>query len=166
MRTSLLILFVFPVLLLTSFARAETVTTAATAPAITQDRDEPGRNPYQVHSAQPSNCDPIKCVVTFPTITASERVVVENVNCVVYVSQGASYVLPTLGGIAQNPSLIAYFSPTPSGSVSGLDMYIVNSQTQFYFGKGDKPSVTLQMVGNAVSPAIDCTLHGYRVLLP
>jgi hypothetical protein len=49
---------------------------------IVQNRDEPGRNPYQIGAE--SGCDgKTNCVVTFPSVAASTRLVIDHASCYV-----------------------------------------------------------------------------------
>ena len=145
----------------------ESIAPAASAPPIVQNRDEPGRNPYQVHAATPSHCNPAACAISFPRITVSEHIVVQQVSCqIIVLSQNIPLVV-FLAGRANDGSLYSYLPMIFQNSFGNYYYYVINTQVLYYFYEGDAPFVgILSPLGTTTPPSGDCALRGYRVILP
>ena len=140
---------------------------AAAAASIVQNRDEPGRNPYQAHVIFPSNCGAYDCAIHFPVIGASVRVVIEQVSCSFQTPSANKPFFVFLSGKASDPYLRTYLPVVDQGSFNGYDWYVANAQTLFYYVKGDQPAVDIYRSGGPASaPQGDCAISGYRVVLP
>jgi hypothetical protein len=153
--------------LASSSAMAEPVMTPATSVPIQQDRDEPGRNPYQVHFIIPSDCEPYDCTISFPKITAKERVVVQQVSCAIQTPEANIPIYVFLAGKVSDPYLRSYLALSYQGYNSGVEYYVASTQVLFYFVTGDTPSIDIYRTGGpSAAPQGDCAISGYRVLLP
>jgi hypothetical protein len=137
---------------------------AAHADTLVQNRDEPGRNPYEVEAAISASCNFNGCSATFPVTPAGQRVVVEYVSCAIVSPSGTSPMAVTLGwtGGALHAFVPAVFQAN-SSSVSG---YTVSAPMVFYLPAGVTPIIQVVFNGNAGAAPGDCLLSGYRVALP
>jgi len=126
--------------------------TAFAAPPIYQNRDEPGRNPYQV--AASANCGGnTACTLKFATVSG-RRAVIGIVNCDLFLNRYDGDVTVNLK-TAKKALHQVFDAPT----------YFLSAQTQFYVESGDAPLIQLQSVYNFRGTQT-CTLTGYTVALP
>jgi hypothetical protein len=136
------------------------ISTAQAATPIEQNRDEPGRNPYQQLASK--GCNTAKtCTLTFPAVAKSERLVVEYISCLI-VSSSYTGVTAKLYA-ASKPTVYAAFFPGQFNT--GPTYNPINSPTLVYVNGGDAPAVSL--TGNdPLSGTESCFLSGYTVTLP
>jgi hypothetical protein len=140
---------------------------SARADPIVQNRDEPGRNPYQAHASISASCSfQNGCVATFPVIPAGERVVVEYVSCMIAVASGTNPVIVALGGQAKAPTNRAFVLATFQGEISNIVNYVVSAPVVFYYATGDTPTISVLLNGSVGSSPGDCLLTGYHVIIP
>lgn len=126
--------------------------TAIAAPPIYQNRDEPGRNPYQV--AASASCGAMTtCTLKFPA-TAGKRIVIETVNCDLFLYRYDGDVTVNLQTAKKKPHQV-FDAPT----------YFLSAQTLFYVDPGDAPLIQLLSFYN-FKGAQSCTLTGYTVAEP
>lgn len=97
-----------------------TLASAQPKPALVQDRDEPGRNPYQqtLQMKQNStNCGPLVslCSFTFDTVPAGKRLVVTNVSVILHTDPATGEPL-AYAGPAQIPNFAHWL---PAAAVGG-----------------------------------------------
>ena len=130
---------------------------------VVQDRDEPGRVPYQ---EEQFGCSSSSCTLTYKKVPAATRRVVTHVACDQFVPNGGSpyYVTLSSNVFAEPfiPLLFQYSAPYNSGAGA---VYIANTEVLAYFGAGRNPSVTLNGGSTALANA-HCNLSGYDVSLP
>ena len=132
---------------------AVTVTNTVTV----QNRDEPGRNPYQ--EAAGTACTPSECVAEFPAVPAGHRLVVTFVSAFIQPSPAGVHGTLAIHGKGD----VASFPVTPGSAAASAAQPMT-----FYFEAGDVPEVKLE------APVIDLTLlsaafasmTGYLVTLP
>lgn len=126
--------------------------TAAAAPVIYQNRDEPGRNPYQVQGS--TNCNAkTACNLKFPALPG-KRVVIETVNCDLFLNRYDGDVTVTLQTAKKAVHQI-FDAPT----------YFLSAQTRFYVDPGDAPLIQLESIYN-FKGVQSCTLTGYTISQP
>jgi hypothetical protein len=126
--------------------------TAAAAAPIYQNRDEPGRNPYQVQAS--ANCNAkTACTLKFPTISG-KRIVIETVNCDLFLNRYDGDVTVTLQ-TAKKALHQIFDAPT----------YFLSAQTRFYVEPADAPLIQLQSIYNFKGTQ-SCTLTGYTIAQP
>ena len=126
--------------------------TAFAAPPIYQNRDEPGRNPYQV-AASASCGATATCTLKFPA-TSGKRIVIETVNCDLFLNRYDGDVTVNLKTVKKALHQV-FDAPT----------YFLSAQTLFYVDPGDAPLIQLQSIYN-FKGAQSCTLTGYTVAEP
>jgi hypothetical protein len=148
-----ILLFVFSVLLpLSSFAAVPTY----------QDRDEPGRNPYQ-DTAVGLCSNKSTCTMQFAKISAGERAVILNVSCDATSKKGYSGLRVQLGTAANKTTYTTFFA-LPYGNDYFGD-FPANWQTLFYVDGPAAPAITLSSGYQFLGPQ-SCFLSGYTVALP
>jgi hypothetical protein len=126
--------------------------TAAAATPIDQNRDEPGRNPYQ--AAASATCDAkLSCTLKFRT-ASGERIVIGTINCDMFLSRYDGDVAVNLKTVKK---AVHQIFDAPG--------YSLNAPTLFYVDPGDAPLVVLESI-YAFKGSQSCTLTGYTVSLP
>lgn len=131
-----------------------------------QNRDEPGRNPYQqwVHGAGSGG----EVDVTFSVVPSGKRRVVTHVNCIGLVNTGGSINLvemhSTVNGFDGPTTEILPALGTPVTAFGQISS-IFGDEPQLYFDAGDSPIISLFASGDP-SPILNCRLSGYDVTLP
>ena len=136
-------------------------------PALVQDIDEPGRNPYQQTMsfvAGVSTCsNNFTCTVNFPAVPAGKRLVLTYVSAAfgtapnpasasITVSQSANTYL-RLPAVTVNPAVVGA-------------RFIASGPVTFYYEPGDVPSVTLSAQTINFGSTDDVSLVGYLIPLP
>lgn len=142
-------------------------TTPAGAASVVQNRDEKGRNPYQVHVTIPGNCEPYDCTIRFPQFKLDGRLVIEQVSCSIQTPPANPPTLVFLWGRATNLYLRTYLHLDYEAQFNGYNFYVINTPVLFYFLKGDTPSIDIYRGGGpSTAPQGDCAISGYHVLTP
>ena len=135
---------------------------AQAATPITQDRDEPVRNPYQQMAS--ANCgNTLNCNLTFPAIPKGRRAVVTNISCDAFTTSGNSGLKVKLGSSA-NTTVYTSFFATPYGS-NTFGQFPANWSTLFFIASGAAPTLQL-LSGFRFSGTQACFLSGYTVAIP
>ena len=139
---------------------------AAQRAALVQDRDSPGRAPYQNEvGVNPSNSicpNPFFCVITFPAVPAGMRLVVTHAS-VEFTNgiggPGVGYITGP-GGIF-GPRLII-----PNSVVTPNNRTIASGQVSYYVEAGQTPQVIFSGFKVITSNSAFASLVGYLVTLP
>ena len=128
---------------------------------VTQNNDEPGRNPFQ--EAQLSSCSAHgDCVLLFGAVPSKLRRVVEYANCEIDVVPGGSLIGVNLGSNSQKLVRAALpFTLTPALPTRA----IVNAATRLYYETGEQPRVDALTLNAGVAFQL-CTISGYDVKIP
>lgn len=131
-------------------------------PALVQDRDEPGRDPYVVaiHQASTGFCNIAACVFNFAAVPAGKRVVITHVAVGVPLaagtSQAAAYLLRSDGVVM----------PLPAAQRVRPNRYVVSTPITFFVDAGQAPSIEFQYDEIDAGGFVYATLSGYFVTLP
>jgi hypothetical protein len=128
--------------------------------ALTQNIDERGRNPYIQQLSCFTNSSGA-CSVSFPTVPANMRLVVEHVNVVVDTATPVENV-EILGSNIVETLLL----PLQGKDYAGHNLYIANQPLLFYFSSGEAPGAEIYVLpGNSIYLSAEVTLTGYLVNL-
>jgi hypothetical protein len=133
----------------------------AAAPAY-QNRDEPGRNPYQ-ETAIGSCMGRFICTIGFPRLAAGQRAVITNVSCDATITSANRGLYIDLRSTASKLPHTAFFAE-PYGSDT-FGNFPANFQTLFYVTGPAAPTMTISS-GYRFKSIISCFLSGYTVTLP
>ena len=129
---------------------------------IYQNRDEPGRNPYQELQY---GCSTTNCTLTFQKVPVGRERVITSLACDQFVPNGGNVAYAAL----QNQALPQIFIPLtytyagPYNSGAGY-IYVANLSPLAFFHAGQTPSVTL--LGDTALANAHCNLSGYDVKSP
>ena len=122
-----------------------------------QNRDEPGRNPYQESSG--TLCTADQCVADFPVVPAGHRLVVTFVT---------AFIQPPPVGVRGTLAIkgkgdVANFPMVPNVAVASAAQPMT-----FYFEAGDVPEVTMRapIIDLATTTGAIASMTGYLVELP
>lgn len=128
---------------------------------ITQDVDQPGRNPYQ--EAQLTNCNAAgDCPLTYGAVPSGRRRVIEWVNCEADVVPGAALIGINLGYQAPTLARAALpFTPIPSMP----SRLIANAGVLMYFNAGDQPRIDGLTINGGMLFLL-CTISGHDIVSP
>ena len=144
-------------LALASFAA--TCAFAQPKPALVQDRDDPGRDPFQAMAiALPADCNAIGCAVTFPAVPAGKRLVITHIAVIADAASGdlAFVKLSHNGG---NPVTLTW----PISRVSVPAGLFLNVPVTFFVDAGASPTIGVQLTD---ATELIGTLVGHYVTLP
>jgi len=141
---------------------------AQSKPALVQDRDEPGRNPWQQSidvMQNATNCGPplINCFGTFDTVPAGKRLVVTYASAI-FSGADASTPNPLVyAGPAQIPNFV-HFLPLPQAR--GGARLIASGPVLFYVDAGTYAYMVIQ--ADALKDGYQATmsLSGYLIDAP
>jgi len=143
------------------FAFAATVAWAQPKPAFVQDRDEPGRNPFQLRIIS-SDCDgQIICFVNAPSaVPAGRRLVMTQL----------SIGLSTTGAAGEP----VYAELTDTGFADGAAVYVSGPggsragtfPIQRYYEAGTTPRVAMSIANGEMSGTTRILFVGYYIVLP
>lgn len=126
--------------------------TATAATPIYQNRDEPGRNPYQVTATE--DCSgKINCTLKFTSLPA-RRAVIGTVNCDMFLNRYDGDVAVNLRTVKKGLH-----------QVFDAPGYALSAQTVFYVEPGDAPLIELQSIYNFKGTQT-CTLTGSTIAQP
>lgn len=140
-------------------------------PALTQNMNEPGLNPYLV-SIQPeqdtSNCQPgnppfASCTFVFPVVPLGKRLVVTYASAAYYLSPGATLAEAFLSATGTGFVQLA-LRPVQSGIVA--DRQVVATPVTFYVEPGESPRFLLRGFDILDGRTATLSLAGYYVTLP
>ncbi len=133
----------------------------AKAYPVYENRDEPGRNPYE-ENITVSCSSPKECVLQFSTVPTGKRRVIEHVSCS-FGNPGVA-VMVTLGSEAGRLTRnYIGLVPAPAASVNE----VLNLDTISFYDAGETPEIffvvngSLGVIGNP-----SCTLAGHNISLP
>lgn len=156
MNRKLVLPFAVVCALLASFAHAQP------KPALVQDHDEPGRNPFQVEVTGP-DCDvQVICAVDLPApVPANRRLVVTQLS--VYVATSGAGGNPVLAVLTQLPGF-AQGVPTyvPGAGAGRTGTFAVRR----YYEAGATPRVLLTLDSGTFNGPATVLLVGHYVVLP
>lgn len=146
-----------------TFTLAATCSSAMAATAITEDRDNAIRNPYQKSAS--ANCDALTaCNIVFPKVAKSQRLLVNYISCLITNSAPVGVFVklyPT-----STPRVFVPFYPQGLGdSATSNEYFSVNAVTRLYIEAGDSPAVSLSATSPFVSTSM-CFLSGETAALP
>lgn len=136
-------------------------------PALTQDRDEQGRNPYQqlIQLTQnTTNCGALLslCSVSFDVVPAGKRLVVTFASVVFHTDPASSNPLAYVG-----PTQIPTFSVTlPLPQARGGTRHVTNGPVLFFVEAGAYPYVIVQASPLTDGLTVSAAISGYYVSVP
>lgn len=144
-----------------------TFASAQPKPALVQDRDEPGRNPYQqlLQVKQDStHCGPLitLCVFEFDTVPAGKRLVVTHVSVILHTDPSTGEPL-AYAGPAQIPTF-AHWLPLPQSA--GGTQHITAGAVLFYVEAGSYPYVIVTASLLTDGRTASASISGYYVNVP
>ena len=139
-------------------------------PALVQNIDEPGRNPYQEgkqFSANAMNCDNsnFTCTARFPAVPAGKRLVLTYVSAFYGLSANAAAANVRVGKSGDMDRMLILQAVTANPNVVGAE-YTASGPVTFYYEPGDTPTVTLSGQFINFGSPVAVTLVGYLVSLP
>lgn len=139
---------------------------AQTRAALVQSVDEPGRNPYQETLSDTTCRGTTICVFDFASVPAGKRLVVTHI----------SGYIDTASGVPPNGFFRSGFGGTAyatvpftgvRGPTSALGVrHFINQPVQAYFGVGETPRGTMQIIGDLASGGALLMVSGYYVNVP
>ena len=151
--------------LLSALALGAALSTSAMAqarPALTQDRDQAGRNYYYSQSS----CNQITfsyCSVTFPTPPAGKRLIVTHVSILNLMP--AANTITSIDLRYLNGSIIAFLnSQVNPGTATGYN-YTTNEQVSAKFDPGEVPQLLTFVQTNANFQMVGI-IAGYMIDIP
>jgi hypothetical protein len=119
---------------------------------------------YQIQRA--AKCQPNVCLATFPTLTAKQRVEMQNISCLVSTDHpGSAPVASALlehaasGGIFYIPLTL-----TSSGAGTTTDYFVFQQATSNYIPPGNNLDIEI-VINSGTNPAATCQLAGQFVTL-
>ena len=132
---------------------AVTVTNKVTV----QNRDEPGRNPYQESAG--TLCTPDRCVAEFPAVPAGHRLVVTFVSAFIQPAPAGVHGGLAIKGLGE----VAVFPMLPNTAVASAAQPMT-----FYFEAGQVPQVNIEapIIDLLVTTGAFASMTGYLVTLP
>jgi len=137
---------------------------AQTRPAITQDRDQAGRNFYTANLS----CTTVTfgyCGVTFPAVPAGKRLIITQVSML-----NLSPVVNSITSIDlryHNGSIIAFLnSQLNAGTTGGTFNYTVNETVFAKFDAGDAPQLLTFLIPGVNSFQMVGIISGYMIDVP
>ena len=144
-----------------------TLASAQPKPALVQDRDEPGRNPYQQTLQMNQNsthCGPLVslCSFSFDTVPAGKRLVVTHVSVILHTNPATGEPL-AYAGPAQIPNF-AHWLPLPRSA--GGTQHITAGAVLFYVEAGTYPYVIITASPLTDGPTASASISGYYVSVP
>ncbi len=134
--------------------------------ALTQNVDEPGRNPYQERQAYSfsGTCSGTVCITDFSPVPAGSRLVITNVSGNLILGNGAvvveTWVTPKGGA-----DLRAHIPTFYEGFASGINFRQFNSPVQIYVDAGQSPEFFAELSTNPGGYFQNITLTGYYIKL-
>ena len=131
---------------------AVTVTNTVTV----QNRDEPGRNPYQESSGVVCTSD--RCIADFPVVPAGHRLVVTFVSAFIEPPPIGVHGVLSLKG--RGGDLVVF------PMVANTDAAVGAQPMTFYFEAGDVPEVIIEARDVTASLGAATSMTGYLVELP
>jgi hypothetical protein len=140
--------------------------------ALTQNIDEPGRNPYQESFfAYMTNCAAASkfCNFTFSTVPAGKRLVITHVSAYVDVQNGMLPNCNLQSDFGGSQYAEAFFTGVRGPVSAGPSTRIfINQELQLYFGPGETPHGFCGLVSttDSFSGAGNMELSGYYISNP
>jgi hypothetical protein len=137
-------------------------------PALVQDRDEPGRDPYLetvLQTLDDAHCfspglPRTKCWATFSPVPAGKRLVVT------YVAVWAYYAAAGTPPIAYVANGIAPAMLLPAMTVTSPPVYQIGTPTTMFFNPSQVPTIHVEAQNLDPNATIYATIAGYFVTLP
>jgi hypothetical protein len=139
-----------------------TVPALAQRPALTQDRDQAGRNFYFAQAS----CNQVTfgfCSVTFPTPPAGKRLIVTQVSMLDLMPSGTTITSIDLRYL--NGSIIAFLPPVLNPGTAQTFNYTVNQTVFAKFDAGEIPQL-LTFLSNSTNIQMVGTISGYLIDIP
>ena len=134
---------------------------------VAQDRDEPGRNPFQQSmqmTQNAGNCGPLLglCALSFDVVPAGKRLVVTHASAILHTDPSTGNPLVYAG-----PAQIPNFSHTlPLPQARGGTRHVSAGPLLFYVEAGSYPYVIVQGSPLTDGASASASLSGYYVALP
>lgn len=151
-------------LILVSLIAASTVAASAQArPALTQDRDQAGRNFYTA-SASCNSVTFSYCGVVFPTPPAGKRLIITRVSMLNLTPNANSVTSIDLRYL--NGNIIAFLKPVLNPGVSGTYNYTVNEEIFAKFDPGEVPQLLTFLTPATTSDTMVGIISGYMIDIP
>lgn len=144
-----------------------TLATAQPKPALVQDRDEPGRNPYQQSldlTQDATNCGAllIMCTFTFDTVPSGKRLVITHASVIFHVDPTGVSPLAYVGAPQLPP--FAHWLPLPQAS--GGTRHITGGPVVLYAEAGTAPYLIVQASLLKSGAIANASISGYYVNVP
>jgi hypothetical protein len=137
-------------------------------PALVQNIDEPGRNPYQQGMnflASGTTCGSLSCIATFPAVPPGKRLVLTYVSALYGLSANAISAFIQVGKTGDTDRILFLPAVTANPAGSGAS-YTAAGPVTFYYEPGDTPTVTVDGQNINFGSTVYVTLVGYLVSLP
>jgi len=139
---------------------------AQTRAALVQSVDEPGRNPYQEALSNTTCRGTSICTVEFASVPAGKRLVITHISGYIDTANGVppnGFFQSSFGGPA--------YATVPFTGVRGPTgalgvRYFINQQVLAYFGVGETPRGSMQILGDLASGGAFLMASGYYVNVP
>ena len=140
---------------------------ATTAPTIVQNRDEPGRNPYQASTkCIPFAGQPKSCLARFSPLAKTDVAVIQYINCI-FQTTGYGGLTATLS-TKMSPTDYILFEPAARTGTTGAAatvQYILDQPILFYAAPGEQATLTVT-ISDSFTGDQHCFASGYRVVTP
>jgi hypothetical protein len=150
-----------------ALALASGAALAQPKPALVQDRDEPGRNPWQQSVSvmqNTTNCGPLLslCTCTFDTVPAGRRLVVTHASVSFHTEPTTANPVAYTGATQVPP--FSHMLPLPQAR-SGA-RHVSMGAVQYYVEAGQYPYMSVQGFPLNDGVPTQCNLSGYYVNVP
>lgn len=136
---------------------------AQARPAITQDRDQEGRNFY----TQTSSCNTVTfgyCQITFPTVPAGQRLIITHISALALMPAANTITSSDLRTL--NGSIQGFYAPSSFVNLgSGTYNYTYNETTLAKFDTGEAPQFIV-FVNSGANFQLVAVISGYTVSVP
>ena len=144
-----------------------TLASAQPKPALVQDRDEPGRNPYQKSiqiTQNTTTCGALLslCSIAFDNVPAGKRLVVTFASVILHTDPATNDPL-AYAGPAQIPNF-AHSLPLPQAR--GGTRHVASGPVLFYVEAGTYPYVIIQGFPLTDGASAGAAISGYYVNVP
>ncbi len=132
---------IFSAWLLAAAALGATAALAQPKPALVQDRDDPGRNPYQQMAiALPADCNTLGCAVAFQAVPAGRRLVITPI-AVIANAASEDLAFVTLSHNGGNPVNLTW----PVSRVSVPAGFFLNVPVTHFVDAGASPTIGVKL---------------------
>lgn len=155
---------VVQVVMFLAFAVVACSASAQPKPALVQDRDEPGRNPYHqtINKTVPQACGGGVCIVAFDPVPIGMRLVVTHASAHFRITDTSGSFFATL---SSSGGIDVHDLPAPKAALP--NMFVTSTPITFYVYAGNPPVMTLWTSGTVdASDYLTVSISGYYVAIP